>query len=171
MNVSGHRISTTEVESALVDHSSVAEAAVVGANDDVTGQAIIGYVILRGGNDASTELGNEIRSTWGRSWARSPGPRRWSSCPTCPRPGRARSCVACCAMWLTGAVGRHHDLADPGVVAEIAERAAEGPDEDEPGRRLSRSSGSADPAGPGRGDTIGGNHPPPSLVRMSWSTD
>src|SRR6478609_840040 len=45
-NVSGHRISTTEVESALVDHPAVAEAAVVGANDDITGQAIMGYVIL-----------------------------------------------------------------------------------------------------------------------------
>ena len=48
MNVSGHRVSTTEVESALVDHPAVAEAAVVGANDDTTGQAIIGYVIVRG---------------------------------------------------------------------------------------------------------------------------
>ena len=48
MNVSGHRISTTEVESALVSHPSVAEAAVVGANDATTGQAIIAYVILRG---------------------------------------------------------------------------------------------------------------------------
>jgi acetyl-CoA synthetase len=52
MNVSGHRISTTEVESALVSHPAVAEAAVVGANDDMTGQAIIAYVTLRGGSDA-----------------------------------------------------------------------------------------------------------------------
>jgi acetyl-CoA synthetase len=49
MNVSGHRISTTEVESALVSHESVAEAAVVGANDAMTGQAIVAFVILRGG--------------------------------------------------------------------------------------------------------------------------
>ena len=49
MNVSGHRISTTEVESALVSHESVAEAAVVGANDEMTGQAIVAFVILRGG--------------------------------------------------------------------------------------------------------------------------
>nr|MCS5690252.1 acetate--CoA ligase [Acidimicrobiales bacterium] len=61
MNVSGHRISTTEVESALVDHSSVAEAAVVGATDDTTGQAIVGYCILRGGNEPSDELREEIR--------------------------------------------------------------------------------------------------------------
>jgi acetyl-CoA synthetase len=49
MNVSGHRISTTEVESALVSHPSVAEAAVVGATDPTTGQAIVAFVILRGG--------------------------------------------------------------------------------------------------------------------------
>ncbi|AHH93691.1 acetate--CoA ligase [Kutzneria albida] len=48
MNVSGHRISTTEVESALVSHSRVAEAAVVGATDPTTGQAIVAFVILRG---------------------------------------------------------------------------------------------------------------------------
>ncbi|HYZ08966.1 MAG TPA: acetate--CoA ligase [Pseudonocardiaceae bacterium] len=48
MNVSGHRISTTEVESALVSHPSVAEAAVVGASDETTGQGIVAFVILRG---------------------------------------------------------------------------------------------------------------------------
>jgi acetyl-CoA synthetase len=47
MNVSGHRISTAEVESALVGHSGVAEAAVVGATDDTTGQAIVAFVILQ----------------------------------------------------------------------------------------------------------------------------
>ncbi|HEV7886372.1 MAG TPA: acetyl-coenzyme A synthetase, partial [Acidimicrobiales bacterium] len=61
MNVSGHRVSTTEVESALVDHPSVAEAAVVGAKDDTTGQAIIAYVTLRGGQEASPERGEELR--------------------------------------------------------------------------------------------------------------
>jgi acetyl-CoA synthetase len=48
MNVSGHRISTTEVESALVSHPTVAEAAVVGASDPTTGQGIVAFVILRG---------------------------------------------------------------------------------------------------------------------------
>ncbi|MFZ4518114.1 MAG: acetate--CoA ligase [Microthrixaceae bacterium] len=61
MNVSGHRISTTEVESALVDHPAVAEAAVVGATDPTTGQAIVGYVILVGGVEATEELGEDIR--------------------------------------------------------------------------------------------------------------
>ena len=49
MLVSGHNISTTEVESSLVSHPNVAEAAVVGAKDDTTGQAIVAFVILRGG--------------------------------------------------------------------------------------------------------------------------
>ncbi|MGI9607531.1 MAG: acetate--CoA ligase [Acidimicrobiales bacterium] len=62
MNVSGHRISTTEVESALVDHDAVAEAAVVGASDDTTGQAIVGYTILVGGVEATDDLRTELRA-------------------------------------------------------------------------------------------------------------
>ncbi|MCA1588448.1 MAG: acetate--CoA ligase [Chloroflexi bacterium] len=61
MNVSGHRISTTEVESALVSHPSVAEAAVVGRSDPVTGQAIFSYVILRSGSEPSDELAAALR--------------------------------------------------------------------------------------------------------------
>jgi acetyl-CoA synthetase len=59
MNVSGHRISTTEVESALVSHEAVAEAAVVGANDAMTGQAIVAFVILRAGIDHA--IGDELQ--------------------------------------------------------------------------------------------------------------
>ncbi|WP_395729142.1 acetate--CoA ligase [Nakamurella sp.] len=55
MNVSGHRISTTEVESALVSHPSVAEAAVVGAADEMTGQGIVAFVILRGATDSADQ--------------------------------------------------------------------------------------------------------------------
>jgi acetyl-CoA synthetase len=53
MNVSGHRISTAEVESALVSHEAIAEAAVVGATDAMTGQGIVAFVILRSGIDHS----------------------------------------------------------------------------------------------------------------------
>ena len=61
MNVSGHRISTTEVESALVSHAAVAEAAVVGRTDPITGQAIFSYVILRSSFEASDALARELR--------------------------------------------------------------------------------------------------------------
>jgi acetyl-CoA synthetase len=61
MNISGHRISTMEVESALVSHPAVAESAVVGATDDLTGQAIVGFVTLMGDSEASDELNDELR--------------------------------------------------------------------------------------------------------------
>jgi acetyl-CoA synthetase len=61
MNVAGHRISTYEVESALVDHPSVAEAAVVGRTDPKEGQAIVAYVTPRGGHEGSEELMGELR--------------------------------------------------------------------------------------------------------------
>ena len=62
MNVSGHRISTTEVESALVSHHAIAEAAVVGANDELTGQAIVAFVILRGGVEPDQELEKSLKA-------------------------------------------------------------------------------------------------------------
>ena len=69
MLVSGHNISTTEVESALVSHPTVAEAAVVGASDSVTGQGIVAFVILRGDVDSSdehvTDLRNHVANTLG----------------------------------------------------------------------------------------------------------
>ncbi len=70
MNVSGHRLSTTEIESALVSHPKVAEAAVVGAQDEDTGQAVCAFVILRdeagdGGEDIVEELRNHVRTQIG----------------------------------------------------------------------------------------------------------
>ncbi len=62
MNVSGHRLSTTEIESALVSHPKVAEAAVVGATDDTTGQAVCAFVILReSAGDGGDEIVQELR--------------------------------------------------------------------------------------------------------------
>ncbi len=61
MNVSGHRISTTEVESALVSHPQVAEAAVIGQQDEVTGQAIFAFVTVKGDVEPESELGEELR--------------------------------------------------------------------------------------------------------------
>jgi acetyl-CoA synthetase len=70
MNISGHRMSTTEIESALVSHPKVAEAAVVGATDDTTGQAIVAFVILRseagdGGPDVVKELRQHVSNEIG----------------------------------------------------------------------------------------------------------
>jgi acetyl-CoA synthetase len=65
MNVSGHRLSTMEIESALVSHELVAEAAVVGANDETTGQAVVAFVILRSrkeGTVSASEASDQLRA-------------------------------------------------------------------------------------------------------------
>jgi len=131
MNVSGHRISTTEVESALVDHPAVAEAAVVGANDDVTGQAIVGYVILLGGNEPSQELGDEIRAHVGTKLGKIARPKTVIIVPDLPK---TRSGKIMRRLLRDVADGRQlgdtTTLADPGVVDEIASRAESEGDED-----------------------------------------
>nr|WP_030119981.1 acetate--CoA ligase [Streptomyces californicus] len=76
MLVSGHNISTTEVESALVSHPSVAEAAVVGAADETTGQAIVAFVILRGTATASDELVADLRNHVGATLGPIAKPKR-----------------------------------------------------------------------------------------------
>ncbi|MEV6684902.1 acetate--CoA ligase [Streptomyces sp. NPDC051130] len=76
MLVSGHNISTTEVESALVSHPSVAEAAVVGANDETTGQAIVAFVILRGSASETQTLVAELRDHVGATLGPIAKPKR-----------------------------------------------------------------------------------------------
>jgi acetyl-CoA synthetase len=66
MNVSGHRLSTTEIESALVSHPSVAEAAVVGAADETTGQAVVAFVILRGSAADDADIVTTLRNHVGK---------------------------------------------------------------------------------------------------------
>ena len=66
MNVSGHRLSTAEIESALVSHEAVAEAAVVGAQDETSGQAVVAFVILRGGEEQTEGTVEELRAHVGR---------------------------------------------------------------------------------------------------------
>ncbi|WP_343035437.1 acetate--CoA ligase [Cellulomonas septica] len=74
MNVSGHRLSTTEIESALVSHPWVAEAAVVGATDETTGQAVVAFVILRGGAGGAGKSGDEVQTELRNHVAKEIGP-------------------------------------------------------------------------------------------------
>ena len=98
VNVSGHRLSTAEVESAIVSHGKVAEAAVIGQADEDTGQAITAFVTLEGDLDGTDELIAEIREKVARRGSASSPARSASSGPTtCPRRARARSCAGCCA--------------------------------------------------------------------------
>ncbi len=128
MNVSGHRISTTEVESALVSHPAVAEAAVVGANDATTGQAIIAYVTLVGGNEVDEQvLRNHVASEIGAIAK----PKTIYFTPDLPK---TRSGKIMRRLLRDVAEGRNlgdtTTLADANVVNELQRRAAEAPSED-----------------------------------------
>lgn len=86
MNVSGHRLSTTEIESALVSHPSVAEAAVVGASDETTGEAVVAFVILRGDAvDSGEEIVQELRSHVGKEIGPIAKPRHILVVPELPK--------------------------------------------------------------------------------------
>ena len=123
MNVSGHRISTTEVESALVSHPSVAEAAVVGANDATTGQAIIAYVTLRGGASVTE---NDLRNHVAKEIGAIAKPKAIFFTPDLPK---TRSGKIMRRLLRDVAEGRNlgdtTTLADASVVTELQKRAAE----------------------------------------------
>ena len=128
MNVSGHRISTTEVESALVSHPSVAEAAVVGANDAMTGQAIIAYVTLRGGLDVDEKV---LREHVAKEIGPIAKPKMIFFTPDLPK---TRSGKIMRRLLRDVAEGRNigdtTTLADASVVSELQRRAAESQTED-----------------------------------------
>jgi acetyl-CoA synthetase len=128
MNVSGHRISTTEVESALVDHTSVAEAAVVGATDDLTGQAIVGYVILRGGITADDALVHELRAHVATKIGPTARPKRVIIVPDLPKTRSGKIMRRLLRDIADGnTLGDTTTLADPSVVDAIRESALHGP--------------------------------------------
>jgi acetyl-CoA synthetase len=128
MNVSGHRISTTEVESALVSHPSVAEAAVVGANDATTGQAIIAYVTLRGGLEVGEKV---LRDHVAQEIGAIAKPKTIYFTPDLPK---TRSGKIMRRLLRDVAEGRNlgdtTTLADASVVNELQRRAVEAPTED-----------------------------------------
>jgi acetyl-CoA synthetase len=131
MNVSGHRISTIEVESALVDHKQVAEAAVCARGDERTGQAIVAFVTLKGGEEGSVEKLEELRSHVATKIGPIAKPANIVFTPELPK---TRSGKIMRRLLRDVAenrpLGDTTTLADPTVVEEIRDRsAAEAPDE------------------------------------------
>lgn len=128
MNVSGHRISTTEVESALVSHQAVAEAAVVGANDPTTGQAIIAYVTLRTGFEVTE---GDLRNHVAKEIGAIAKPKMIYFTPELPK---TRSGKIMRRLLRDVAEGRNlgdtTTLADASVVNELQKRAAQAPSEE-----------------------------------------
>jgi acetyl-CoA synthetase len=124
MNVSGHRISTIEVESALVDHPDVAEAAVCSRKDAQTGEAIVAYVTLKGGRDGSLEELEELRNHVAKKIGPIAKPANIVFTPELPktRSGKImRRLLRDVAEHR--ALGDTTTLADPAVVDEIKTRA------------------------------------------------
>jgi acetyl-CoA synthetase len=124
MNVSGHRISTIEVESALVDHKDVAEAAVCSRKDATTGEAIVAYVTLKGGVDGSVERLEELRNHVAQKIGPIAKPANIVFTPELPktRSGKImRRLLRDVAE--NRSLGDTTTLADPTVVEEIKQRA------------------------------------------------
>src|SRR3712207_6541385 len=124
MNISGHRISTIEVESALVDHQKVAEAAVCGRKDETTGQAIVAFVSLKGGDDGSPEMMGELREHVAKKIGKIARPANVVFTPELPKTRSGKI-----MRRLLRDVAEHRELGDtttlaePAVVEEIKERA------------------------------------------------
>ena len=126
MNVAGHRISTAEVESALVDHPAVAEAAVVAKADPETGQAISAFVTLRAGYEESTELIVELRNHVGKLIGAIAKPKWIAFTPDLPktRSGKImRRLLRDIAE--NRKLGDTTTLADSSIVADLQRRATE----------------------------------------------
>jgi len=131
MNVSGHRVSTTEVESALVSHPAVAEAAVVGATDDTTGQAIIAYVTLRGGEEPSEARGQELRQHVAAKIGPIARPKTIVFTDDLPKTRSGKIMRRLLRDVAEGrSLGDTTTLADPAVVEEIKRLAAVAPTEE-----------------------------------------
>jgi acetyl-CoA synthetase len=131
MNVSGHRLSTIEIESALVDHPEVAEAAVAPRPDATTGQAVVAYVTLKGGAEGSVEKISELRDHVARKIGAIAKPANIVFTPELPK---TRSGKIMRRLLRDVAENRElgdtTTLADPTVVEEIKERAATAPPEE-----------------------------------------
>ncbi|HMD02870.1 MAG TPA: hypothetical protein VKG44_07870, partial [Candidatus Baltobacteraceae bacterium] len=124
MNVSGHRISTTEVESALVDHHAVAEAAVVGRSDDITGQAISAFVSLKAGVDGSHQLADELRGHVAEKLGKFTTPKFLTFTQELPKTRSGKIMRRLLRDIAEGrSLGDTTTLADSSVVAELQERA------------------------------------------------
>src|SRR6266851_5332669 len=132
MNVSGHRISTIEVESALVSHPAVAEAAVAGRNDAQTGQAIVAFVTLKGGKEGSPSMMKELRNHVGKVIGKFAAPSNIVFTPELPKTRSGKIMRRLLRdVSENRPLGDTTTLADPAVVAELARRGKEEAAKDE----------------------------------------
>jgi acetyl-CoA synthetase len=130
VNVSGHRLSTAEVESAIVAHPDVAEAAVIGQSDEDTGQAICAFVTLRGGTAESEELVAGIRAEVAERIGKFARPKRIVWAEDLPKTRSGKIMRRLLRDIAEGrALGDVTTLRDPGVMAELEGKIAAEQDE------------------------------------------
>ena len=126
MNVSGHRISTIEVESALVAHPAVAEAAAAGRDDPQTGQAIVAFVTLKGGREGSPEMLKELREHVGQKIGKFAAPANIVFTPELPKTRSGKIMRRLLRdVSENRPLGDTTTLAEPAVVEELARRGHE----------------------------------------------
>ena len=131
MNVSGHRLSTTEIESALVSHPSVAEAAVVGGPDPITGESINCFVILKGGVEATEALGMELRQHVATKISPIARPKTLMFTPDLPKTRSGKIMRRLLRDIAAGrSLGDTTTLADAGVVEAIRDATSSGKDDE-----------------------------------------
>ena len=131
VNVSGHRLSTAEVESAIVAHEAVAEAAVIGQSDEDTGQAICAFVTLRGGSEPSDEMEAGIRAEVAERIGKFARPKRIVWAEELPKTRSGKIMRRLLRDIAEGrALGDVTTLRDPAVMAELESKIAAEGDED-----------------------------------------
>jgi len=131
MNVSGHRLSTTEIESALVSHLSVAEAAVVGQPDELTGEAVFSFVILKSGVEANDALAQELRAHVTKMIGPIARPKHVLFTPDLPKTRSGKIMRRLLRdIAANRPLGDTTTLADGGVVESIRDASKSGKDDD-----------------------------------------
>jgi len=132
VNVSGHRLSTAEVESAIVAHEKVAEAAVIGQSDEDTGQAICAFVTLQGSTEPSDTLVEEIRATVADRIGKFARPKRVVWADDLPKTRSGKIMRRLLRDIAEGrALGDVTTLRDPDVMGELETKIAELRDEED----------------------------------------
>ncbi|HEU0165955.1 MAG TPA: AMP-binding protein, partial [Thermomicrobiales bacterium] len=131
MNVSGHRLSTTEIESALVSHDLVAEAAVVGSPDPLTGEAIFAFVTLKSRAHVTPDFGDELRQYVATKISPIAKPKRLMFTPDLPKT-RSGKIMRRLLRDIAGGhqLGDTTTLADPSIVEQIRDASLSAKDDD-----------------------------------------
>ena len=138
VNVSGHRLSTQEIESALIGHDAVGEAAVVGISDELSGQAVNAFVSIKDGHEINDQLKKDLTTQVRKSIGPFAAPKAIYTVPDLPKTRSGKIMRRILRKILSGEedqLGDTSTLADPSVVDTIIETVKEGKPDDKGGEK------------------------------------